>query len=82
MSSDFFGSLSLIGWLGVFIRVAVVLSIPMKPQWWFNYYERFPKWNAFDDYTYTEVRLWGFMAIRFVVILFVVHVVTKLMFWF
>lgn len=79
MSVEFFVELTLLGWLAMLIRLAVLVSIPLKQKWWFNYYERFPQFDMFDDYMYTTARMVAFMCVRFVVIILIVHVITKVM---
>lgn len=64
----FFEGLSLFGWIGVMIWVALPILILTKQHWFFNYYERKPQASIFDEYCYSSERMIGFMAIRFVII--------------
>lgn len=75
---DFFNSLSLVGFLGVLLWIAFILSIFIKPHWYVDYYRRFPKVNAFEEYIYDLPRQIGFMVVRFVLICFIVFVIGRL----
>ncbi|MCY8636660.1 hypothetical protein MOD96_02430 [Bacillus sp. S17B2] len=80
--TGFFDGLGVVGWLGVLLWVAFILAIVFKPKWFFSYYDRVPKLNAFDEWMYTPERILGFMAVRFIAMVIIVIVVGKIMFLF
>lgn len=66
--TGFFDGLGVIGWVAVFLRIGLILSLFIKSNWWVNYDERFPRLAMFEDYVYTEVHMFIFMVIRGIVL--------------
>ncbi|MFV1457341.1 hypothetical protein [Bacillus mycoides] len=79
MGTSFYEGLGMFGWVAVAIRVALILSIFMKSNWWFNFEERMPRFTMFEDYLYTEVRIFVFMGLRLVVVFCGIWVFTNLL---
>lgn len=76
---EFFNNLTLIGWIGVVIWVALPVLIFTKQDWFFNYERRLPKMQFFEEYCYTYGRQFVFMSIRFVVLVLAFIIVGKLL---
>lgn len=78
-SVEYFQDLTVYGWVGILLWCALAVSIYVKQNWYFNYYERKPKLHVFEEYVYTTERQVVFMAVRFILILmFVIGVGTFL----
>ena len=76
---EFFEGLSLIGYVGVLLWVLFAISIPIKPNWYFNVDERKPRLETFEKFTYLPEKAFIFMGIRFVAIAFSVLVIGLLL---
>lgn len=74
---EFFDSLSLFGFLGVALWGAFIVSIFVKPHWYIDYYERFPRFDVFEEYVYGLPRQIAFMIIRFIVIAVIIFVIGR-----
>lgn len=73
-----FDDLSVIGFLGVILWVAFVLSIFLKPVWYTDFYNRFPRMDVFNEFIYGMERIIPFMIARFIVIALIVYTIGKL----
>lgn len=78
----FLDGLGVVGWLGIFIWFGLLACILLRPKWFTSYEERFPKIDLFDEYLYSEAHYIGFMVVRFILIIVVMIVASKVMFLF
>ena len=79
-SVGFFESLSVIGWMGILVWIAVIAILIARPKWFMNYEERMPKIRLFEHLFYEEWHYILFMIARFAVMLLVITVITRIMF--
>ena len=76
----FFESLSLIGWLGIVLWIAFAVLVFTKKEWFTSYEDRVPKLTYFDEILYEDWHFYVFMIVRFIVMLIVLFIITKIMF--
>lgn len=76
----FFEGLSLVGWFGILIWVGFVALMIFKGRIFTSYDERFPRFDFIDSFLYEDWHYWLFMVVRFLLIVLILFVVTKIMF--
>lgn len=71
-----FSELTVLGWVGVLIRIVWILSMMIVPKIHFGYYSRFPKINSIDQYLPYENVQTIYMIIRAIVLFFFMWIIT------
>lgn len=71
-----FSELTVLGWVGVLIRIVWILSMMIVPKIHFSYYSRFPKINSIDQYLPYENVQTIYMIIRAIVLFFFMWIIT------
>lgn len=79
-SVGFFDSLSIVGWMGILLWIIFGVVVVMKSEFFTSYEYRFPRIDIWDEYLYEDWHYIVFMVVRFLVILIIIYVVTKIMF--
>lgn len=71
-----FAELSILGWIGISIRIAWLISIAVKPDWHFSYENRLIQMRKTDMYVVGEVSEYIYMGCRFTISLILMWVIT------
>lgn len=71
-----FSELGALGWIGILIRIAWVVSIAVKQNWHFSYVERLIQLRKMDQYVVGEVSEYIYMGLRFTLSTIIMFVVT------
>jgi len=79
-NETFFESLSVVGWLGIALWVGFFVAVLIRREWFTSYEDRFPKLSYFNEFIYEEWHEWLFLAIRFILMVVILFLITKLMF--
>lgn len=79
-STEFFEGLSFIGWVGIFLWVVFFVLVLVKSEWFRYYEDRKPKMDMWDEFLYEDWHYFTFMIVRFLLMLFILFIVTQVMF--
>lgn len=79
-STSFFDSLSVIGWMGIFLWVIFIAVVLIRSDWFMDYEYRWPRVDIWDDFIYEEWHMYVFMVVRFLAMLFVIFIISRIMF--
>lgn len=81
-SVEFFAGLGVIGWLGIILWIVFFILVLTNSKKFTRYDDRFPKFDFWDEFLYEEWHYTVFMVVRFLIMLLILYVVTKIMFIF
>jgi len=82
-NETFFEGLGLVGWLGVFLWLVFFATVLFKFEWYSKYDERIPPRMSFvDEFLYEDWHFILFMAVRFLLIVVILTIISRIMFMF
>jgi len=82
-TETFFESLSVVGWVGVFLWVIFFISVVFRFEWYSKYDERVPPRFSFtDEFLYEEWHYIVFMVARFILMVVILYIVTNILYKF